>query len=82
MKEQLQYNSTLNNTENKLDIKPRKEEINKLIGLDHECHKTTLHLTMAGIEEKNNEDTLELVKEQLKTKSQIQKTYLTQEVRV
>lgn len=81
LKEQLHNNSALNNTENKLDIKPIKEEINKLIVLDHEHHKRALPLIIASIEEQNNEDTLELVKEQLKTKSQIQATYLTEAIR-
>lgn len=35
LKEKLNNNSALNNIENKLDIKPIKEEINKLIELDH-----------------------------------------------
>lgn len=82
LKEQLHNNSSLNNAENKLDIKPTKEEINKLIVLDNECHERALHLIIAGIEEQNNEDTLEIVNKQLKTKSQIQTTYLTKEIRV
>ena len=82
LKEQLHNNSTLNNTMNELDIKPRKEEINKLIVLDHERHKRDLHLIIVGIEEQNDEGTLEIVKEQLKTKPQIQTTYLTEAIRV
>jgi len=82
IKEQLHNSSTLNNTKNKLDIKPIKEEINKLIVLYHEHHKRALHLIIVGIEEQNNEDMLELDKEELKTKSQIQTTYLTEAIRV
>ena len=36
LKEQLHNTSTINNPKNKLDIIPIKEEINKLIVLDHE----------------------------------------------
>lgn len=57
-------------------------EISKLIVLNHEHHKIALHFIIIDIEEQNNEDTLEIVKEQLKTKSQIQTTYLTEEIRL
>ena len=36
LEEKLTNNLTLSNMENKLDIKPIKEEMNKLIELDHE----------------------------------------------
>jgi hypothetical protein len=36
LEEKLTNNLTLSNLENKLDIKPIKEEMNKLIELDHE----------------------------------------------
>ena len=49
LKEQLHNNSALNITENNLDIKPIKEEINKSIVLDHECHKQALNIIVAGI---------------------------------
>lgn len=58
LKEQLHNNLALNNTKNKLDIKAIKEEINKIIVLDHECHKRALHLIITGIEEQKSEDTL------------------------
>ena len=51
IKEKLHNNSSLNNKEHKVDIKPIKEEINKLIILDHECHKRVLHLIIVGIYE-------------------------------
>jgi hypothetical protein len=62
--------------EKKLDIKPIKEEMNKLIELDHERNKIALNLIIFGIKEQQEEDTLEIVKEELKNKSQIHTTYL------
>ena len=51
--------------------------MNKLIELDHDHHKRAMNLIIYGIKEQNDEATLELVKEQLKTKLQIEKTHLT-----
>jgi hypothetical protein len=42
LEEKLTNNLTLSNMENKLDIKSIKEEINKLIELDHERNKRAL----------------------------------------
>lgn len=53
-----------------------------MVELDHVRLKKALHLIIVSIEEQNNEDPLEIVKEQLKTKSQIQTTYLTQETHI
>ena len=75
VEEKLTKNLTLSNMENKLDIKPMKEEMNKLIELDHEHNKRALKLITFGIEEQQ-EDTLAIVKEELKNKSQIDTTYL------
>jgi TolA-binding protein len=44
LEETLTNNFTLGNLENKLDIKPIKEEINKLIELDHEHSKISFNL--------------------------------------
>jgi hypothetical protein len=44
LEEKLINNLTLSNMENKLDIKPIKEEMNKLIELDHERNKKALNL--------------------------------------
>lgn len=44
---------------------------------DYERHKRALNLIIAGIEEKNYEATLEIVKEKLTTKYQIQTNYCT-----
>jgi hypothetical protein len=49
LEEKLTNNLTLNNLENKLDIKPIKEEMNKLIELDHEHNKRVLNLIIFGI---------------------------------
>jgi hypothetical protein len=61
--EQLTNNLTLSNMENKLDIKPIKEEMNKVIELDHERNKMSLNLIIFGIKEQEEEDKLEIVKE-------------------
>ena len=42
LEEKVNHNLTLNNIEGKIDIKPVKEEMNKLIALDHECNKRDL----------------------------------------
>jgi hypothetical protein len=60
---------TLNNLENKLDIKPIKEEVNKLIEMDHERNKRALNLIIFGIKEQQEEDMLAIVKYKLKNKS-------------
>ena len=68
--------------ENKLDIKVIKEEMNKLIELDHECNKTSLNLTSFCIKEQQEEDTLAIVKKELKNKSQIEIAYLIEAKRL
>ena len=65
-------NLGINSMEHKLDIKPIKEEINKIIELDHERNKRALNLIICGIREQKDEDTLAIVKEELKNKSQIE----------
>ena len=42
---------TLNTVTSKLDIKPIKEEMEKLIELDHECNKKALNLIIFGLKE-------------------------------
>ena len=49
LEEKLTNNLTLSNLENKLDIKPIKEEMNKLIELDHVRNKRALNLIFFGI---------------------------------
>jgi hypothetical protein len=68
--------------ENKLDIKPIKEKMNKLIEFDHERNKRALNLIIFGIKEQQEEDTLAIVKEELKNKSQIDTTYILEEKRL
>ena len=82
LEEKLTNNLTLNNLENKSDIKPIKEEMNKLIELDHEHNKRALNLIIFGIKEQQEEDTLAIVKEELKNKSQIDTTYLIEAKRL
>jgi hypothetical protein len=62
LEEKITNNLTLNNLENKLDIKPIKEETNKLIELDHERNKSASNLIIFGIKEQQEEDTLAIVK--------------------
>jgi hypothetical protein len=62
LEEKLTNNLTLNNMENKLDIKAIKEEMNKLIELGHEHNKRALNLIIFGIKQKQEEDTLAIVK--------------------
>jgi hypothetical protein len=68
--------------QNKLDIKPIKEEMNKLIELDHERNKRSLNLIIFGIKEQQEEDTLAIVKEELRNKSQINTTYIIEAKRL
>jgi hypothetical protein len=68
--------------ENKLDIKPIKEEMNKLIEMDHERNKRALNLIIFGIKEQEEEDTLAILKEELNNKSQIDTTYLIEAKRL
>jgi hypothetical protein len=63
LEEKLTNNLTLSNMENKLDIKPIKEEMNKLIVLDHKHNKIALNLIIFCINEQQEEDTLAIVKE-------------------
>jgi hypothetical protein len=51
LEEKLTNNLTLSNMENKLDIKLIKEEMNKLIEMDHEHNKRALNLIICGIKE-------------------------------
>jgi len=44
----------------KLDIKPIKDEMKKLIELDHERNKRALNLIIFGFKEEVDEDTLDI----------------------
>ena len=54
-------NLTLNNVADKFNIKPIKEEMKKLIELDHERNKRALNLVIFGVKEEADEDTLAIV---------------------
>ena len=58
IEKKLTNNLTLSNMENKLDIKPIKERMNKIIQLDHESNKRALNFIIFGIKEQQEEDTL------------------------
>jgi hypothetical protein len=62
LEEKLTNNLTLSNMENKLDIKPIKDEMNKLIELGHERNKKALNRIIFGIKEQQEEDALAIVK--------------------
>jgi len=51
---------TLNSVVGKLDIKPIKDEVKKLIELDHERNKRALILIIFSLKEEVDEDTLAL----------------------
>ena len=69
-------NLTLNNIEGKIDIKPIKEEMNKLIALDHERNKRSLNLIIFCLKEREEDDTLAIVKTKLHNRLQIETTGL------
>ena len=50
--------------------------------MDHERNKISLNLIIFGIKEQQEEDTLAIVKEELKNKSQIDTTYLIEAKRL
>jgi hypothetical protein len=66
LEEKLTNNLDLSSLEYKLDRKPIKEEINKLIELDHECNKRALNLIIFGIKQQQGDDTLENSKRRTK----------------
>ena len=51
---------TLKSVVGKLDIKPIKDEMKKLIELDHERNKRALNLIIFGFKEEVDEDTLDI----------------------
>lgn len=50
--------------------------MNKLLELDHECNKRAFNLTIFGLKEEAEDDTLVVVKEWLHNILQIETTYL------
>ena len=58
LEKKVNNNLTLNSVTGKLDIKPIKQEIEKLIELDHERNKRALNLIIFSLKEEVDEDTL------------------------
>ena len=58
LEEKVNSRLTLNNVVDKLDIKPIKDEMKKMIELDHERNKRVLSLIIFGLKEEVYEDTL------------------------
>jgi hypothetical protein len=56
--------------------------MNKIIKLYHERNKRALNLIIFGIKEQQEEDTLAIIKEELKNKLQIDITYLREAKRL
>jgi hypothetical protein len=72
LEDKLMNNMALNSVENKLDIKPIKKEMNKIIELDHEHNKRDFNLTIFSIKELNDDETLAILKKELKNKEEIE----------
>ena len=62
LEKKVNHKLTLNNIEGKIDIKPIKEEMNKLIALDYERNKRALNLIIFCLKEEKEDDTLAIVK--------------------
>ena len=82
LEEKVNSRLTLNNVVDKLDIKPIKDEMKKLIELDHERNKRTLNLIIFGLNEEEDEDTLALVQTELHNRLQIETVCLTEATRL
>ena len=61
----------------KLDIKPVKEEMKKLIELDHESNKRASNLIIFSLKEEVDEDTLAIAHTKLHNRLQIETTCIT-----
>ena len=61
LEEKFNNNLTLNSVEGKLDIKTIKEEMKKLLELEHECNKTALNLIIFGLKDEVDDDSLYIV---------------------
>ena len=49
----------------KFNIKPIKDEMKKLIKLDHECNKRALNLIIFGLKDEVDEDDLDIAQTEL-----------------
>ena len=77
LEEKVNSRLTLNNVVDKLDIKPIKDEMKKIIELDHERNKRALNLIIFGLKEEVDEDTLALAQTELHNRLQIETMCLT-----
>ena len=77
LEEKVNSRLTLNNVVDKLDIKPIKDEMKKLIELDHERNKRALNLIIFGLKEEVDDDTLALAQTELHNRLQIETLCLT-----
>ena len=66
----------------KLDIKPIKDEMKKIIELDHERNKRALNFIVFSLKEEVDEDTLAIAQIELHNKLQIETTCLTEATRL
>ena len=82
LEEKVNSRLTLNNVVDKLDIKPIKDDMKKLIELDHERNKRALNLIIFGLKEEVDEDTLALAQTKLHNRLQIETVCLTEATRL
>jgi len=82
LEEKVNSHLTLNSVASKLDIKPVKDEMKKLIELDQECNKRALNLIIFGFKEEVDKDTLAIAQTKLHNRLQIETTCLTEGTRL
>ena len=82
LEEKVNNNLTLNSVAVNLDIKPIKEEMKKMIELDHERKKRSLNLIIFTLKEELDEDTLAIVQTELHNRLQIETTCLIEATRL
>ena len=73
---------TLNSVISRLDIKPIKDEMKKLIELDHDHNKRALNLIISSLKEEIDEDTLAIAQTELHNRLEIETTCLTKATRL
>ena len=81
LEEKVNSHLTLNSVAGKLDIKPIKDEMKKLIELDHKRKKGALNLIVFGLKEEADEDTLSIAQTELHNRLQIETMCLTEATR-
>ena len=65
---------TLNSLEGQLFTKPIKEEMNRLLCLEHKSNKQDLNVVIVRLKEEAHEDALAIVKEELHNRLQVKTT--------